>query len=117
MAHPSLVHKRSGRMRPTALTARNHRHGEIDKAMDKAITRAFRWREMLEKGTHATIAENAAVEKINGSYVCRVLRLTLLAPDLVEAILDGRQPELLQVDRLLRPFPVGWERQRREFPL
>jgi hypothetical protein len=59
----------------------------IDNAMVKAISRAFLWREMLENGTHATIAEIAAVEKINQSYVCRILRLTLLAPDIVEAIL------------------------------
>jgi hypothetical protein len=64
--------------------------------MVKAIARAFRWREMLENGTHATIAEIAAAEKINESYVGRVLRLTLLAPDLVEAILAGRQSAGLQ---------------------
>ena len=57
-----------------------HRH--IDSAMIKAIARAFRWREMLENGTHATIAEIAAAEKINESYVGRILRLTLLAPDI-----------------------------------
>jgi hypothetical protein len=56
------------------------------------MARAFRWREMLENGTHATIAEIASAEKINASYIGRVLRLTLLAPDIVEAILDGRQP-------------------------
>src|SRR6202022_4666261 len=63
----------------------------IDNAMVKAIARAFRWREMLESGTHATIAEIAAAERINESYVGRVLRLTLLAPDIVEAILSGQQ--------------------------
>ena len=60
--------------------------------MVKAIARAFRWREMLKNGTHATIAEIAAAEKIDESYVGRILRLTLLAPDIVEAILIGRQP-------------------------
>ena len=64
----------------------------IDNAMVKAIARAFRWRDLLENGTHATIVEIAAAEKINASYVGRVLRLTLLAPDIVEAILGGRQP-------------------------
>ena len=67
---------------------------------------------MLENGTHATIAEIAAAEKINESYVGRVLRLTLLAPDIVEAILGGRQPASLQLDNLLRGFPVGWQAQR-----
>jgi hypothetical protein len=84
----------------------------IDNAMVKAIARAFRWREMLEDGTHATIAEIAASEKINESYVGRVLRLTLLAPDIVEAILGGRQPAELQLEDLLRRFPVGWVEQK-----
>jgi hypothetical protein len=85
----------------------------IDNAMVKAIARAFRWREMLENGTHSTIAEIAAAEKINESYVGRVLRLTLLAPDIVEAILAGRQAAELQLDRLMKPFPVGWQDQRK----
>jgi hypothetical protein len=68
------------------------------------IARAFRWREMLENGTHAIIAEIVAAEKINESYVGRVLRLTLLAPDIVEAILGGRQPARLQQHHLLRWF-------------
>jgi hypothetical protein len=52
------------------------------------------------------------VEKINQSYLCRVLRLTLLAPDIVEAILDGRQPAALQMDALLKPMPLEWAAQR-----
>ena len=61
-------------------------------AMVKAIARAFRWRDVLEREEYATIREIAAAEKINESFVGRVLRLTLLAPDIVEAILNGRQP-------------------------
>ena len=60
---------------------------------------------------HATIGEIAAAERINPSYASRVLRLTLLAPEIVEAILDGRQGPEVTLDRLLRPFPVEWERQ------
>ncbi len=86
----------------------------IDNAMVKAIARAFRWREMLENGTHATIAEIAAAEKINESYVGRVLRLTLLAPDIVEAILCGRQSAETTLPALMRSFPVGWRDQRAE---
>ena len=74
--------------------------------MVKAIARAFRWREMLENGTHATIAEIAGAEKINESYVGRVLRLTLLAPDIVETILAGRHPEQMTLAVLMRRFPV-----------
>ena len=89
----------------------------VDNAMVKVIARAFRWREMLENGTYATIREIAAAEKVNESYVGRVLRLTLLAPDMVEAILGGRQPAVLQLDQLLRRFPVGWQEQRQTFRL
>jgi hypothetical protein len=66
---------------------------------------------MLENGAHATIREIAAVEKINESYAGRVLRLTLLAPEIVEAILAGRQPTRLQLEDLLRRFTVEWRAQ------
>jgi hypothetical protein len=72
--------------------------------MVKALTRAFRSRKLLETGEFVTIEEIAAREKINASYVGRVLRLTLLAPDLVEAILDGRQPTAMTLAVLMRPF-------------
>jgi hypothetical protein len=85
----------------------------VDSAMVKAIARAHRWRRMLENGAYATITELAAAEKINQSYVCRLLRLTLLAPDIVERFLDGRQPAGLQLAMLLRPLPIDWRQQRR----
>jgi len=84
----------------------------VDNAMVKAIARAFRWRDLLENGTYATIKEIAAAEKINESYVGRILRLSLLAPDIVEAILGGRQPAGMQLEGLLRRFPIGWSEQR-----
>ena len=87
----------------------------VDNAMVKAIARAFRWRDMLESGEYGTIREIAAAEKINETYVGRVLRLTLLGPDLIEAILNGRQPVKLQLDGLMRRFPVGWREQRATF--
>ena len=59
--------------------------------MVKALARAFRWRKMLDKGVHATLEDLARAKGVGASYVSRVLRLTLLAPDIVEAILDGRQ--------------------------
>ena len=84
----------------------------IDNTMIKAIARAHRWKRMLEGGQHASVAELAAAEKINESYVCRVLRLTLLAPDIVEAVLDGRQGPEVTLARLLEPFSVSWSNQR-----
>jgi hypothetical protein len=79
--------------------------------MVKAIARAFRWRELLENGTYSTVAEIADAENINGSYVGRVLRLTLLKPDIVDAILDGHHRDSLQLRVLMRPFPVDWQGQ------
>jgi hypothetical protein len=87
----------------------------IDNTLVKAIARAHRWKRLLEGGHYASVADLAAADKINESYVCRVLRLTLLAPDIVEAILDGRQPPELQMDVLLKPFPVEWEEQRETY--
>ncbi|GGC64311.1 hypothetical protein GCM10011504_48030 [Siccirubricoccus deserti] len=67
---------------------------------------------MMEKGRYGTTDELAATEKINSSCVSRVLRLTLLAPDIVEAILDARQPEGMTLPTFMEPFPVEWDRQK-----
>ena len=80
--------------------------------LDVTGARAFRGRDMLESGEYSTIRKMAAAEKINETYVGRVLRLTLLAPDIVEAILGGRQPEEMTLAVLMRRFPVGWREQR-----
>lgn len=88
-----------------------------DGALVKAVSRGFRWRKMLETGVHATLAELAAAEKINPSYVSRVLRLTLLAPDIIDAILDGRQPPKLTLAKALRPFQPHWVEQIKAFTL
>ena len=87
----------------------------IDNTLVKAIARAHRWKRFLESGEYSSVAELAAAEKINESYICRVLRLTLLAPDIIEAILEGRQPTELQMDVLLRPLPEDWREQRCRF--
>ena len=77
----------------------------------KALARAFRWKRMLESEEFATIAELAEREGIAASYMTRVLRLTLLAPDIVEAILDGKQRPLVTLVRVMEPFPVEWNDQ------
>jgi hypothetical protein len=84
-----------------------------DSALVKALARAFRWKRMLESGEFATIAELAEREGITSSYMTRVLRLTLLAPDIVEAILDGKQGPEVTLARVLEPFPVEWDTQYR----
>jgi hypothetical protein len=84
-----------------------------DGTLVKALARAHRWQRMLESGECGTLAEMADAERISRSYVSRVLRLTLLAPDIVERILDGRPTAGLP--QLLKPFPVDWEAQRKRF--
>jgi hypothetical protein len=112
---PMTFRQRGGRklvISPDGAAAWPAPRPRIDNAMIKALARAFRWRKLLETGVNATIDDLAAAEKINPSYVSRVLRLTLLAPDIVEVILDGRQPVEMTVKELMQPLPVEWEGQR-----
>src|SRR5215475_12787183 len=85
---------------------------QVDGTLVKAIARAFRWQKMLETGQYATIKEIAKVEKINPSYVSRVLRLTLLAPAIVEAAVDGRLPPDVTFAVLAKPFAPLWRDQK-----
>jgi hypothetical protein len=84
----------------------------VDNAMVKALARAFRWRKLLETGVYGTIEELATAEKINASYVSRILRLMLLAPDIVDAILIGRHAQKVTLTTLMQPFSAAWLRQR-----
>jgi hypothetical protein len=77
----------------------------------KAVVRAHCWRQMIESGKYSSSAELARAEKLNDSYLSRILRLTLIAPAILEAILSGRQPSTLQLDDLLKPLPAAWELQ------
>ena len=105
---PLCIRKRGGRktmIAPNILAM----PARVDVTLVKALARAFRWRRLLEDGSYSTIKELAAAEKINASYLCRVRRLTLLAPDVVEAILDGRQPEEVTLPRLMEGVAVEWD--------
>ena len=86
-----------------------------DSTLTKALARAFRWKRMLETGEYATIAELADREGIASSYMTRVLRLTLLAPDIVEAILDGTQHKGLTRTAGPASCPMEWEKLRQAF--
>ena len=108
---PWTLRKRGGRKEivtpdGTLLAAARPR---IDDAVVKAIARAHRWKRLLETGPYTSLRELAAAEKINESYLARVLRLTLLAPDIVEAILDGRLT--VELRTLLKSLPVAWGEQ------
>jgi hypothetical protein len=114
---PISIRQRGGRKVVLAPDGMQHdphtlRCQQVDNAMVKAIARAFRWREMLEQGEYAAVVEIADAERINESYVCRVLRLTLLAPEIVEAIVDGRQSPSITLARLMHRLPVSWNEQR-----
>lgn len=116
---PLSLRKRGGRKQIVA--PEGARWGQprqrVDNTMVKAIARAFRWRKLMETGAYGTVKEIAAAEKINPSYVSRILRLTLLAPDTVEMIIDGRQPPTLTMDKLMQMFPLEWQEQRQSLAL
>jgi len=84
---------------------------KADPALVKALARAFRYQKLLDEGRYASISEMAAAEKIERGYLGTLLRLTLLAPDLVEAILNGRQLEGVTLPRLLEGVPAEWREQ------
>ena len=108
---PFRVVKRGGR-KEMQLPEGVKQSRRTDNTLVKALARAFRWKQLLESGEFATIAELAEREGIAPSYMTRVLRLTLLAPDIVEAILDGRQGSDVTLSKLLEPFPGDWQDQR-----
>jgi hypothetical protein len=77
----------------------------------KALAGAFRWQRRLDTGVHATLEDLARAKSVNATYVSRILRLTLLAPEIVEAILEGRQPAELQLNDLSMLRPPDWRVQ------
>jgi hypothetical protein len=83
-----------------------------DPALVKALARAFRYQKLLDQGRYASISEMAVAEKIDRGYLGRLLRLAVLAPDLVETILVGRQGADADLARLMEPLPSAWSVQR-----
>ena len=114
---PFTIRKRGGRKLAIAADGSTLAppRPRIDNTLVKALARAHRWNKLLEDGRYGSAAELAAAEKINPSYVSRVLRLTLLAPDIIEAIVDGRQADVVEADFMLKPFPAVWAEQRQIF--
>jgi hypothetical protein len=88
-----------------------------DGTLVKALARAWRWQRLLDDGVYASVSDIGDAENISKSYVSRILRLALLAPDLIEAILTRNADQSLMLERLERPLPASWEEQRRKiFP-
>ena len=100
-------------VRPDGSRGVVRREATIDNTMIKVIARGFRWQRLLYDGTYATIEDLAAAEKINPSYVSRILRLAYLSPVGVQAILDGKHPAWLTMRHLLEPFPSDWKQQEK----
>ena len=112
---PLAIRRRPGRktvVTPEGAAAAPPTRTRADPALVKALARAFRYQRLLDEGRYASISEMAAAEKIERGYLGTLLRLTLLAPDIVEAILGERQPVGIGLPWLLAPFPAGWAEQR-----
>jgi hypothetical protein len=86
-----------------------------DGTLIKALVRAWRWQRMLDEGVYSSVSEIGDAENISKSYVSRILRLALMAPDIVEAILAGRADQALMLETLERPLPASWVEQRQRF--
>ena len=83
-----------------------------DGTLVKALARAWRWQKLLDDGVCGSVIEISEAERISKSYVSRILRLALLAPDIVEEILEGRQQDALLLERLRLGWPADWAAQR-----
>jgi hypothetical protein len=115
---PIKFQKRGGRkliVAPDGTDGLAQYRQDKDVTLFKALARAHRWKKMLDTGEVVSIKELAETEKINDSYLARVLRLTLLAPDIVEAVLNGQHPKGLSLLELMRGFPMEWSLQREKF--
>jgi hypothetical protein len=112
---PMRFQRRGGRKRIVApdgseLTPASKPHP--DGTLVKALARAWRWQRMLDAGVYASVSDIGDAENISKSYVSRILRLALLAPDIVQRILEGRPNQELMLARLENPLPAGWHDQR-----
>ncbi len=120
---PLAIRKRGGRKVVVAPdgsvlpTAPRHVTTNADPALLKALGRAFRWKRLLDDGTYASVSDIGRGEKLDRTYVGDVLRLTLLAPKIVEAIVEGRQPEGVMLPVLMKGVAVEWDRQRNRHSL
>jgi hypothetical protein len=83
-----------------------------DGTLVKALARAWRWQRMLDEGIYTSVSEIGDTENISKSYVSRILRLALLAPDIVEAVLAGRTVQGVMLEQFEQPLPASWEEQR-----
>ena len=107
---PFRVVKRGGR-KEMQLPEGAAQARKTDSTLVRALARAFRWKRMLESGEFASISELAEKEGIAFTYMARLMRLSLLSPELVDAVMDGRQPAHITLANLMDPFPANWKEQ------
>ena len=112
---PMRFQRRAGRKRivaPDGSEIAPSSKPQPDGTLIKALARAWRWQRMLDDGVYGSVSDIGDAENISKSYVSRILRLALLAPDIVEQILDGRTPHTVMLERLERQLPASWMEQR-----
>jgi hypothetical protein len=112
---PMRFQRRGGRKRiltPDGAAIVSTTKPQPDGTLVKALARAWRWQRMLDEGVYTTISEIGDAENIPKSYVSRILRLALLAPDIVDAIVGGRADQSLILEQLERRLPANWDEQR-----
>jgi hypothetical protein len=115
---PMRFQRRGGRKRivaPDGSELAPATRPQPDGTLRKALARAWRWQRMLDAGVHTSVSEIGDAENISKSYVSRILRLALLAPDIAEAILAGKTDQGMMLEQLERPLPASWEVQRAMF--
>jgi hypothetical protein len=112
---PMEIKRRLGRREiivPEGLPGAARSRSPAQEPLVTALARAFRWQEMLDTGCYASVTELAETLGVDRSYVGRILRLALLAPDIVEAIVRGEEPGGLSLEKLVKAMSVVWEEQR-----
>ena len=111
-----MTFKKNGGRKKIILPGGADKSGASDPMLQKplllALARAHRWRRLLEQGRFTTITQLAARLSVDSSYIGRILRLTLLAPDIIEALLTGQEPSGLSLERLTKTLPLDWEKQK-----
>ena len=112
---PFRVVKRGGR-KEMVLPEGAAQARKLDNTLVKALARAFRWKRMLESGEFGSISELAEKEGIAFTYMARLMRLSLLSPELVDAVMDGRHPANITLANLMDPFPADWKEQHALWP-
>jgi hypothetical protein len=111
---PLRMKRRAGRKEiivPGGTASASPEAARTNHSLVVTLARAHRWQQLLESGRYTTIGELARDVGVDNSHLARLLRLTILAPDLIEAILDGTEPDGLSLGKLYR-LPVGWNEQR-----